>query len=113
MTGVVIVNWNGRRLLDACLEAVFAQTAPPELAFLVDNGSTDGPAHHLRQQLPARRTSPPEPTPRGAARDTPRQPAQPGRGRSHWEARPQRAGDGSAQAGRSRGSLDVDGRRGA
>ncbi|MEO7987586.1 MAG: glycosyltransferase family 2 protein [Gemmatimonadales bacterium] len=53
MTGVVIVNWNGRRLLDACLEAVFAQTAPPEMVFLVDNGSTDGSADHLRERWPA------------------------------------------------------------
>ncbi|MFL5494125.1 MAG: glycosyltransferase family 2 protein [Gemmatimonadales bacterium] len=53
MTAVVIVNWNGRHFLDACLEAVFAQTAPPELVVLVDNGSTDGSVEHLRARWPA------------------------------------------------------------
>jgi GT2 family glycosyltransferase len=52
MTAVVIVNWNGRRLLDACLEAVFAQTPPPELVVVVDNGSTDGSVAYLRERWP-------------------------------------------------------------
>jgi GT2 family glycosyltransferase len=50
MTGVVIVNWNGRRLLDACLEAVFAQTTPPDVVLVVDNGSSDGSVQHLRDR---------------------------------------------------------------
>ncbi|HEY8259117.1 MAG TPA: glycosyltransferase family 2 protein [Gemmatimonadales bacterium] len=50
MTAVVIVNWNGRRLLDACLDAVFAQTAPPELVIVVDNGSSDGSIEHLHER---------------------------------------------------------------
>jgi GT2 family glycosyltransferase len=53
MTAVVIVNWNGRQLLGACLEAVFAQTARPELVLVVDNGSTDGSIEYLRDQWPA------------------------------------------------------------
>jgi GT2 family glycosyltransferase len=53
MTAVVIVSWNGRRLLDACLEGVFAQTTPPDLVLLVDNGSTDGSVEHLRERWPA------------------------------------------------------------
>lgn len=52
MTAVVIVNWNGRRLLDACLEAVFAQTEPPNTVLVVDNGSTDGSVDHLRDRWP-------------------------------------------------------------
>jgi GT2 family glycosyltransferase len=53
MTAVVIVNWNGRHLLDACLEAAFAQTAPPDVVLVVDNGSTDGSVGHLRERWPA------------------------------------------------------------
>jgi GT2 family glycosyltransferase len=52
MTAVVIVNWNGCRLLDVCLEAVFAQTPPPELVVVVDNGSTDGSVAYLRERWP-------------------------------------------------------------
>lgn len=53
MIAAVIVNWNGLRLLDACLEAVFAQTAPPGLVLVVDNGSTDASVEHLRRRWPA------------------------------------------------------------
>lgn len=55
MMAVVIVNWNGCRLLGACLEAVFAQTTPPQLVVVVDNGSTDGSVQYLREQWPATR----------------------------------------------------------
>jgi GT2 family glycosyltransferase len=53
MTAVVIVNWNGRRWLDACLSAVFSQTEVPELVVVVDNGSSDGSVEHLRDRWPA------------------------------------------------------------
>lgn len=53
MTVVVIVNWNGRRLLDACLDAVSAQTMRADLIVVVDNGSTDGSVEHLRERWPA------------------------------------------------------------
>jgi GT2 family glycosyltransferase len=49
---VVIVNWNGRSLLDACLGSILGQAPPPELIFLVDNGSTDGSAEHVRSVWP-------------------------------------------------------------
>ena len=51
MIAVVIVNWNGRRLLDSCLQAVFAQTPAAELVIVVDNGSTDGSMEHLASRL--------------------------------------------------------------
>jgi GT2 family glycosyltransferase len=57
MMAVVIVNWNGRRFLDACLEAVFAQTVPPDVVLVVDNGSTDGSVQHLRDRWPAVRVT--------------------------------------------------------
>jgi GT2 family glycosyltransferase len=53
MTAVVIVNWNGRCLLDACLEAVFAQTVPPGIVIVVDNATTDDSVEHLRDRWPA------------------------------------------------------------
>jgi GT2 family glycosyltransferase len=49
---VVIVNWNGRALLNACLDSVLAQTPPPDLVFVVDNASTDGSAEYVRSSWP-------------------------------------------------------------
>jgi len=42
LVDLVIVNWNGGRLLQRCLEAVSAQTVRDVAVWLVDNGSTDG-----------------------------------------------------------------------
>ena len=39
---VVVPTWNGRRHLERCLPALFAQTWPDFQVVLVDNGSTDG-----------------------------------------------------------------------
>jgi GT2 family glycosyltransferase len=50
---IVIVNWNGLRFLDPCLEAVAAQTLPAQRVFVVDNGSADGSVEHLRTRWPA------------------------------------------------------------
>jgi GT2 family glycosyltransferase len=50
---VVIVNWNGRSLLDACLGSILKQAPPPESIFLVDNGSTDGSVEHVRAAWPS------------------------------------------------------------
>jgi GT2 family glycosyltransferase len=49
---VVIVNWNGRSLLDACLESVSRQTLSPAHVILVDNGSTDGSQAHVAAVWP-------------------------------------------------------------
>ena len=64
-TSVLVLNWNGRQHLDACLESVgaldvFAPGAPglprdPGLVdevVLVDNGSTDGSAARARRRFP-------------------------------------------------------------
>lgn len=51
---IVIVSWNVRDLLRACLESIRA-TAPDDLALeiiIVDNGSTDGTSEMLRQSFP-------------------------------------------------------------
>ena len=49
---VVIVNWNGARLLPACLDALLAQTRPADEIVLVDNGSTDGSVELVRGRYP-------------------------------------------------------------
>jgi len=48
MISVIIVTWNGRRFLDACLRAVMAQLHPDDEIIVVDNGSIDGTAVWLR-----------------------------------------------------------------
>jgi GT2 family glycosyltransferase len=50
---VVIVNWNGRPLLDACLGSVLTQIPPPQLVYLIDNGSSDGSAEYVRSRWPS------------------------------------------------------------
>ncbi|SDS74662.1 hypothetical protein SAMN04489717_3727 [Actinopolymorpha singaporensis] len=50
----VVVNWNTRDLLDDCLRSVYEAT-PHGLTnhvVVVDNGSTDGSAEHLRSHWP-------------------------------------------------------------
>ena len=49
---VVIVTWNGRRYLDACLRAVEAQQGVSAEIILVDNASTDGTAEFVGAQFP-------------------------------------------------------------
>jgi GT2 family glycosyltransferase len=49
---VVIVSWNGRAYLDACLTAVAAQVGVNAETILVDNGSTDGTVAFVRERFP-------------------------------------------------------------
>lgn len=46
---VVIVNWNGARVLPSCLESLNRQSRPADQIIVVDNGSTDGSANWLKQ----------------------------------------------------------------
>ncbi|MDW8326532.1 MAG: glycosyltransferase family 2 protein [Anaerolineales bacterium] len=53
--GIVIVNWNVRELLAACLDSVYADLAGSGLSArvcVVDNGSSDGSAEMVRTQFP-------------------------------------------------------------
>lgn len=56
--GIVIVNWNVRDLLAACLDSVYTDLAQSRLraaVCVVDNGSTDGSVAMLRAQFPRTR----------------------------------------------------------
>ena len=44
---VVVPNFNGAHVLPRCLDALRAQTLPPDEVVVVDNGSTDGSADNL------------------------------------------------------------------
>ena len=50
---VVIVNWNGERLLRSCLDALaHQQTSAPFLTWVVDNASSDSSVELLRTEYP-------------------------------------------------------------
>lgn len=46
---VIVVTWNGRHHLEACLTAVAAQEGVSAETIVVDNGSTDGTAEFVRR----------------------------------------------------------------
>lgn len=49
---VIVVNWNGRHHLDACLGALGRQSFTDFETLLVDNGSTDGSPELVRSAYP-------------------------------------------------------------
>lgn len=49
---IVIVTWNGRQYLDACLRAVAAQEDVVAETILVDNASSDGTVEFVRELFP-------------------------------------------------------------
>jgi GT2 family glycosyltransferase len=49
---IIIVTWNGKHHLDACLTAVAAQQGIAFETILVDNGSADGTAEFVRLRFP-------------------------------------------------------------
>jgi GT2 family glycosyltransferase len=49
---VVILNYDGERLLPSCVAALAAQTHPPTEVLVADNGSRDRSLTHLREQHP-------------------------------------------------------------
>jgi GT2 family glycosyltransferase len=55
---IVIVTWNGRRYLEACLTAIEAQRDVAAETILVDNASTDGTAEFVRERFPRVRLVP-------------------------------------------------------
>ena len=54
IVSVVIVNWNGRALLDMCLPSVLDQVVDGgHEVIVVDNGSTDGSVEHVGERFPS------------------------------------------------------------
>lgn len=49
---IIIVSWNGRLYLGACLDAALAQIDTGDELIVVDNGSTDGSAALVRERYP-------------------------------------------------------------
>jgi len=49
---VIILNWNGKKFLQECLDSLAVQTYRDFETILVDNGSTDGSPEHVRQSYP-------------------------------------------------------------
>jgi GT2 family glycosyltransferase len=49
---ILVLNWNGRRWLDACLQALLAQAQPGVELWVVDNGSSDGSLEQARSAYP-------------------------------------------------------------
>jgi GT2 family glycosyltransferase len=53
ITYVVIVNWNGKEILQKCLNSFFVNTASPDCkVVVVDNASTDGSVEMLQAKFP-------------------------------------------------------------
>lgn len=52
LVSVIIVNWNGRHLLEECLGSLSLQTFRDFEIIVVDNGSQDGSAEYVRQAYP-------------------------------------------------------------
>jgi GT2 family glycosyltransferase len=48
---VIVLNWNGRRHLCACLESLHRQTYRDFEVILVDNGSTDDSVEYVRREF--------------------------------------------------------------
>jgi len=49
---VIVVNWNGKRFLNACLSSLRRQTFSDFEVIVVDNGSEDGSAEYVRERFP-------------------------------------------------------------
>ena len=51
---VIVLNYDGRQWLPACLDALASQRDAPESeTLLIDNGSSDGSAHMVSMSYPA------------------------------------------------------------
>jgi hypothetical protein len=48
---IVILNWNGEKVLRECLRSVFALSYPAAEAIVVDNGSSDGSVEMVRREF--------------------------------------------------------------
>ncbi|MCC2631325.1 MAG: glycosyl transferase family 2 [Patescibacteria group bacterium] len=53
LVSILIVNWNVKDLLDACLSSIEKYTSVPHEIIVVDNASTDGSVEMIRKKYPA------------------------------------------------------------
>ncbi len=53
LVSILLVSYNSKRYMDACLEALQRHVRVPFEVLLVDNGSTDGTADHVRAAFPS------------------------------------------------------------
>lgn len=53
LVSVIVLNWNGRHLLDDSLGSLMKQTYSPLEILLVDNGSEDDSAAYVREKYPS------------------------------------------------------------
>lgn len=51
-TAIIIVNWNGQKLLYNCFESLQNQTYKNFIVYFVDNGSTDGSVKFINNNYP-------------------------------------------------------------
>lgn len=58
LISVIIVNWNGRQYLPACLDSLLEQSCDDFETIVVDNGSSDGSLELLYESYPWVRTVP-------------------------------------------------------
>ncbi len=58
LVSVIIVNWNGRKVLNRCLTAIAAQDFKDFEVIVIDNGSTDGSVDGLEVDWPDTRVIP-------------------------------------------------------
>jgi GT2 family glycosyltransferase len=52
LVSIIIVNWNGKEYLPACLDSLLEQTCSDFETIIVDNGSNDGSLELLRNSYP-------------------------------------------------------------
>lgn len=57
-TAIIIVNWNGRRFLSNCLNAVYGQSYKEFDVYFIDNGSTDGSIEFVTKNYPKTKVIP-------------------------------------------------------
>ncbi len=51
LVSVIIVNYNGRVYLDACISSILAQTYPRIEIIFVDNGSSDNSVYYVKEKF--------------------------------------------------------------
>ncbi len=49
---LVVVNYNGLKWIDRCLESIFAQTRPAQQVLVIDNASSDSSPRRVRRRWP-------------------------------------------------------------